>query len=76
MGRTGVCFDNAAAESFNAAVKVERVHRVTYLTREQAKTDVARYIELRYNTRRLHSSIGYRTPREARIDYINTHAAA
>jgi putative transposase len=76
MGRTGICFDNAAAESFNAAVKVERVHRVTYLTREQAKKDVARYIELRYNTRRLHSSIGYRTPREARIDYINTHAAA
>ena len=30
VGRTGICFDNALAESFNAAVKVERVHRTAY----------------------------------------------
>ena len=76
MGRTGVCFDNAAAESFNAAVKVERVNRTIYPTREHARTDVTRYIEFRYNTRRLHSALGYRTPREAYNDYLNTHRAA
>jgi transposase InsO family protein len=71
-----VCFDNAAAESFNAAVKVERVNRTVYPTREHARKDVTRYIELRYNTRRLRSALGYRTPREAYHDYINTHLAA
>lgn len=76
VGRTGVCFDNAAAESFNAAVKVERVNRTTYPTREHARKDVTRYIEFRYNTRRLHSALGYRTPREAYTDYINTRTAA
>jgi putative transposase len=34
-GRTGICFDNALAESFNATVKVERVHRTGYLTRQE-----------------------------------------
>ena len=48
VGRTGICFDNALVESFNAAVKVERVHRTVYPTREKAKKDVARYIEIRY----------------------------
>jgi len=45
------------AESFNAAVKVERVNRTAYPTREHARKDVARYIELRYNTKRLHSAL-------------------
>ena len=76
VGRTGVCFDNAPGESFNAAVKVERVNRTVYPTRKHARKDVTRYIELRYNTRRLHSALGYRTPREAYNDYINTHTAA
>jgi putative transposase len=49
VGRTGSCFDNAQAESFNAALKVERVNRTVYPTREHARTDVARYIEFRYN---------------------------
>lgn len=76
VGRTGVCWDNAQAESFNAAVKVERVNRTAYPTREHARKDVTRYIEFRYNTRRLHSALDYRTPREAYNDYLNTHQAA
>jgi putative transposase len=76
VGRTGVCWDNAQAESFNAAVKVERVNRTAYPTREHARKDVTRYIEFRYNTRRLHSALGYRTPREAYNDYQNTNRAA
>jgi len=76
VGRTGVCYDNAQAETFNAAVKVERVNRTAYPTREHARKDVTRYIEFRYNTKRLHSALGYRTPHEAYTDYLNTRNAA
>jgi putative transposase len=57
--------DNALAESFNGALKVERVHRTVYATRKKAREDVARYIELRYNRKCLYSALGYRTPQEA-----------
>jgi putative transposase len=73
VGRVGSCYDNALAESFNATVKVERVNRMRYATIEEACTDIVRYIEFRYNRRRLHSTLGYRTPREAYEDYINNH---
>jgi putative transposase len=76
VGRTGICYDNALAESFNAALKVERVHRTVYPTRKKAKEDIARYIELRYNQRRLHSAIGYRTPQEVLNEYLNRQHAA
>jgi transposase InsO family protein len=76
VGRTGICFDNALAESFNAAVKVERVHRTVYPTREIARKDIARYIEIRYNRKRLHSALGYRTPQEAHDEYLNRQFAA
>jgi putative transposase len=76
VGRTGICFDNALAESFNAAVKVERVHRTVYPTRKKAKEDIARYIELRYNRARLHSALGYRTPQEVHDEYLNQQLAA
>jgi putative transposase len=75
-GRTGICYDNALAESFNAALKVERVHRTVYPTRKKAREDIARYIELRYNQRRLHSAIGYRTPQEVLTEYLNRQLAA
>ena len=76
VGRTGSCFDNALAESFNAAVKVERVHRTVYPTIRKAREDIARYIELRYNRTRLHSALGYRTPQEAHDEYLNRQRAA
>ena len=76
VGRTGVCYDNAQAETFNAAVKVERVNRTQYPTREHARKDVTRYIEFRYNRRRLHSGLGYRTPEEAYTDFIQSSNAA
>ncbi|HXT42556.1 MAG TPA: IS3 family transposase [Pseudonocardiaceae bacterium] len=76
VGATGVCFDNALAESFNAAVKVERVNRTVYPTREHAQKDVARYIEFRYNTQRLHSALGYQTPQEVYDEYLNRQIAA
>ena len=76
VGRTGICFDNALAESFNAAVKVERVHRTVYPTRKKAMEDIARYIELRYNRMRLHSALGYRTPQEVHDEFLNRQLAA
>jgi len=48
MGRTGVCWDNAMAESFNATLKVERVHRTNYPDHQTAYRSIAQYIEIRY----------------------------
>jgi putative transposase len=76
VGRTGICFDNSLAESFNAALKVERVHRTAYPTRKKARQDIAQYIELRYNQTRLHSALDYRTPQEALNEYLNRQLAA
>jgi putative transposase len=64
------------AESFFGALKNERVHRTQYPTRRHAINDVARYIELRYNSKRLHSALGYKTPREVRNEYLNQQLAA
>lgn len=76
VGRTGICFDNALAESVNGALKVELVHRKAYATRKAAMDDIARWIELRYNQTRLHSGLGYRTPQEALDEYLAEQAAA
>lgn len=76
LGRTGTCYDNAWAESFNGTIKVERVHRTVYPTREHARIDIARYIELRYNQKRLHSALGYITPNEAEQNWHASNPAA
>ena len=76
VGRTGCCYDNALAESFFAALKNERVHRTVYPTQTRAKQDIAHYIEIFYNRQRLHSTLGYRTPHEVRIEYSNQQLAA
>jgi hypothetical protein len=56
MGRTGVCRDNAMAESFFSALKNERVYRTVYATKAQARRDVIAYIEGFYNSRRRQSA--------------------
>ena len=76
VGRTGICYDNAMAESFFAALKNERVHRTVYPTRAHARADIARYIEFWYNPRRLHSSLGYKAPQEALDEWTNGQEAA
>lgn len=76
VGRTGICYDNSLAESTNGAVKVELVNREEYPTRTYALKRVARYIELFYNSRRLHSSLGYRTPQEVLDEYYGKPTAA
>jgi putative transposase len=76
LGRTGVCWDNAAAESFFAALKNEMYYRQSFATRARARFAVAEYIEVFYNRKRLHSTLGYRTPLEALIDYRTAATAA
>ena len=76
VGRTGQCWDNALAESFFATLKNERVYQMVYPTRKKAEADIARWIELFYNHRRIHSALGYRTPHEVRTEYLNSHLAA
>jgi transposase InsO family protein len=76
VGRTGICYDNAMAESFFAALKNERVHRTQYPTREHARRDVVRYIEFWYNSKRRHSGLQYRTPKQVREEYLERQSAA
>jgi putative transposase len=65
MSRRANCWDNAVIESFFKTLKVERTHRVRYLTRAQARLDIVNWIEGFYNRIRLHSSIGYCSPIDA-----------
>lgn len=76
MGKTGICYDNAMAESFFAALKNELCNRTAYPTRAAAMRDIARYIETRYNPRRLHSALGYCTPNEVHDAYRSEQQAA
>ena len=76
MGRTGVCWDNAWVESFNATLKNERVHRMVYATRQKAINDIALCIELRCNHVRLHSVLGYHTPNEVEQELLGLTKAA
>jgi putative transposase len=76
MGRTGVCWDNAMAESFFASLKNEFVYRTVFPTRKKAIDSVTHWIEIRYNRKRLHSGIGYRTPIEAHNSYTAGTLAA
>ncbi len=62
MSRRGDCWDNAAMESFFGTLKRELVHREAYATREEAERSPFEYIEVFYNRRRLHSSLGYVSP--------------
>jgi transposase InsO family protein len=60
----GTAYDNAAAESLFATIKRELVHRHRFPTRAAARTAIFEFIEVFYNRRRLHSSIGLLSPAE------------
>jgi transposase InsO family protein len=64
MSRKGDCWDNAVVESFNATIKTELIHRTKWQTREQARAAIYKWIETWYNSVRLHSTLGYRSPIE------------
>jgi transposase InsO family protein len=62
MSRKGNCYDNASMESFFATLKQELVYHHQYQTRQEAKQDIFEYIQVWYNRKRKHSSLGYRSP--------------
>lgn len=64
MSRKGDCWDNAVAESFFRSLKTERTDDTLYVSRDQAKADVIDYIEMFYNSHRLHSSLDYNSPNQ------------
>lgn len=64
VGRTGICYDNAAAESFWATLKKEFIHLRPFDTVARLRRETFEYIEGYYNTKRIHSSLGYLTPVE------------
>lgn len=75
MGRRGVCYDNAAAESFFSTIKRELVNRYKWDDAESLRIHLFEWIETWYNRRRLHTSIGMRTPDQAYRDYLDKSAA-
>jgi putative transposase len=64
MGSAGDCFDNAMCESFFATLEFELLARMHFDTREQARREIFSWLEGWYNIRRLHGSLGYRSPLE------------
>lgn len=64
MSRRGNCHDNAVAESFFSNLKNELTHHTIYEDQQSALAAITDYIDVYYNQRRLHQTLGYRTPAE------------
>lgn len=69
MSRKGNCYDNAITETFFKTLKTELIYHKTYESREEAELDIFNYIELFYNRKRLHSSLGFKSPVDFKNDY-------
>ena len=76
MSRKGDCWDNAMMESFFGSLKTEWVYDKEYQTREEAKQDLFKYIEMFYNRQRRHASLGYVSPAEFERRYEVTEDQA
>ena len=64
MSSTGNCYDNAITESFFATLKTELIHEKRYRTRNEARRDIFKYIEIIYNRNRIHSALGDFSPNQ------------
>ena len=76
MSRKADCWDNAVAESFWSTLKAEAIENVDFPTRTAARQTVFEFIEVFYNRKRIHSTIGYRTPAEQESLYTSARPAA
>jgi transposase InsO family protein len=75
MGYTGVCWDNAMAESFFATLKTEFYYRRVWPTKKRAGLEVGNWIEDRYNRRRRHASLGQVSPVNFEMQYLTNTVA-
>jgi putative transposase len=77
LGRTGICYDNAVAESFFASYKKELIHTRPWPSLKHLRKATFDWIETYYNRQRRHSALGYLTPQEYELGYrdINQIAA-
>jgi transposase InsO family protein len=75
MGSVGDSFDNALAENFFSSLKVERVYRTSYRTREEAELDLVRWIDGWYNPRRIQRELGWLSPDEYEEAYYRRQAS-
>jgi putative transposase len=74
MSRKGNPYDNAMAESFMRTVKVEEVYINEYTSISDAFSNIEQFIEIVYNHKRLHSSLGYRTPDETEAEFYHAQS--
>ena len=75
MGSVGDSYDNALAENFFSILKLERVYRRAYRTREEAELDLLTYIDGWYNPHRIQRELGWMSPDEYEAAYYATHPA-
>jgi len=80
MGSKGDCFDNAVAESFFATIKKELIHRRSWPSKAELRTEIFDYIEIFYNRERRHSTLGQLSPaqyeKNMMIQDLQQHQAA
>jgi transposase InsO family protein len=70
MSRKGNCWDNAVAESFFATLKTECIYARRFATRAEAREAIFHFIEVFYNGKRRHSTLGYVSPMEFEMKFI------
>ena len=75
MSAPGCPYDNAVAESFFSTAKRECIYRKEYRDLAEVRADLFSYIELFYNRKRMHSTLGYSTPVEFKRHYLQRIAA-
>ena len=75
MSAPGCPYDNSCVESFFAGLKKECIRRKKYDTIEEVRSDLFKYIEIFYNRKRLHSTLGYMSPVEYRLLHKNDKSA-
>jgi putative transposase len=76
MSRKGNCWDNAVVESFFATLKKELIHRRPWATVRAARQAIVHYIEIFYNRKRKHSTLGYVSPAKFENRYLQEAALA
>jgi transposase InsO family protein len=75
ISRKGDCWDNAVVESFFHSLKTEWTTGMPYRSRSDARSDVIHYIEMFYNSHRLHSYLEYKNPNEFENNFMPAKAA-